>query len=42
MKTQDPIKHLRQAHDAVLEVVDRIELAVSDLQGSRREEALST
>jgi hemerythrin-like domain-containing protein len=42
MKTQDPIKLLRQEHDAVLEVVDRMELAVSDLQGSRREEALST
>lgn len=41
MKTQDPIKLLRQEHDAVLEVVDRMELAVSDLQGPRREEALA-
>ena len=42
MKTHDPIKRLRQEHDAVLEVVDRMELAVSDLQGPRRAEALST
>lgn len=39
-KIQDPIRHLREEHDAVLEVVDGLEVAVADLPGARRDEAL--
>lgn len=38
---EDPIRHLRDAHDSVLEMVDRMELAASDLFGPRRSEALA-
>jgi hemerythrin-like domain-containing protein len=39
---EDPIRHLRAEHDAVLEVIDRMEMAAGDLGGSRRAEALRT
>jgi hemerythrin-like domain-containing protein len=42
MNLEDPIRLLRQEHDAVLEVVDSMELAVADLQGSRKSEALAS
>jgi hemerythrin-like domain-containing protein len=41
-KIQDPIRHLREEHDAVQEVVDGMEVAVADLLGARRDEAIRT
>jgi hemerythrin-like domain-containing protein len=42
MNIEDPIHRLRQEHDATLEVVDSMELAVADLLGPRQEEAYAT
>src|SRR5262245_45972151 len=36
MKVQDPIHLLRMEHDATLAQLDRMELAVADLNGARR------
>lgn len=41
-KIEDPIKLLRQDHDAVLDVLDGMEVAVADLAGPRRAEASQT
>ncbi|MFQ5601080.1 MAG: hemerythrin domain-containing protein [Candidatus Krumholzibacteriia bacterium] len=40
MSTEDPIRLLKREHDAALEVVDRMELAVADLLGARKAAAL--
>jgi hemerythrin-like domain-containing protein len=39
-KIEDPIRLLRDEHDKVLDVLDRMEAAAADLQGTRRGEAL--
>jgi hemerythrin-like domain-containing protein len=38
---EDPIRFLRDEHDSVLEMVDRMEIAADDLSGPRRAEALA-
>jgi len=38
---EDPVRHLRDEHDNVLEMVDRMEIAADDLSGRRRAEALA-
>jgi len=38
---EDPIRHLCNEHDDVLEMVDRMEIAADDLTGPRRAEALA-
>ncbi|UCE03670.1 MAG: hemerythrin domain-containing protein [Candidatus Latescibacterota bacterium] len=40
MKVDDPIELLKREHDSTLERVDRMELAVADLNGARQKEAL--
>ena len=42
MSLEDPIRLLRHEHDAVLEVVDGMELAVTELQGPHKGDALVT
>ncbi len=42
MKVQDPIHLLRMEHDATVAQLDRMELAVADLNGARRAQALAT
>ena len=42
MKVQDPIHLLKDEHDATLAELDRMELAVADLNGARRAQALAT
>jgi hemerythrin-like domain-containing protein len=39
---EDPVRHLRDEHDSVLEMIDHMEVAASDLAGPRRAEALQT
>ena len=40
MKLQDPIHLLKEEHDATLAELERMELAVADLNGARRAQAL--
>ena len=42
MKLQDPIHLLREEHDTTLAELERMELAVADLNGARRAQALQT
>lgn len=42
MKLQDPIHLLKEEHDATLAELERMELAVADLNGARRAQALQT
>ena len=42
MQVRDPIHLLKREHDATLELLDRMELAVADLNGPRRAQALAT